>query len=360
MKVLLEPVEFRNGVRARNRLGLAPITSRQGNEDGSVSDADVAWLRQRAEGGFGIVTTCSSFVSRDGQGARGQLGIDDDTLIPGLSRLASTLREHGAVAVAQLYHAGLRADPALIGGRPWSASELDGEDGTRAATAGDIEGVIDAFGAAGRRAHEAGFDGVELHAAHGFLLTQFLSVVQNRRDDEWGGALENRARLVREVVRAIRARVPSSFLVGVRISPEDGGSAVGLDLDESVQVARWLVDDGADTIHLSLWRAQKYTTKRPSEHALPIFRGALDDEIVLAAAGAVWTRSEAEQLLELGADTVALGRAGILNPDWPLRVADPSWQPRRPPFTSGELREVGVTPPFLDYLRHRYGELVAD
>lgn len=359
MKRLLEPVVLGNGVRARNRVALAPMSSRQSNADGSLSEAELAWLAQRADGGFGIVTTCSTYVTKDGQGAHGQLGLYDDTLVPGLQRLASALRERGAVALVQLYHAGRRADPSLIGGRPLGPSEPEDGDGPRAATEADLRRVIDAFGSAARRAFDAGFDGIEIHAAHGFLLTGFLSVADNRRRDDWGGAIENRARLVREVTRSIRAHVPESFLVGVRLSPEDGGSARGLDLDESIQVARWLVEDGADYIHLSLWNAQRNTTKRPSEHPLESFRAALPD-VPLAAAGAVWTPDQAERLLELGADVVALGRSAILNPDWPRHAAEPGWQPRRPPLTPDELRPLGVTPPFLDYLRHRFGDLVAE
>src|SRR5690606_35508424 len=103
------------------------------------------------------------------------------------------------------------------------------------------------------RARRAGFDGVELHGAHGYLLSQFLSATMNRREDAWGGSFENRARLMREVVRAVRAAVPASFLVGVRLSPEDYFTARGLDLDENVTLAGLLADDGMDFLHLSLW-----------------------------------------------------------------------------------------------------------
>jgi 2,4-dienoyl-CoA reductase-like NADH-dependent reductase (Old Yellow Enzyme family) len=114
-----------------------------------------------------------------------------------------------------------------------------------------------------------------IHGAHGYLFTQFLSATQNHRSDEWGGPLEHRARLLRETVKAVRARVGPQMTVGVRLSPEDYGNARGLDLDESVQTARWLADDGADYIHLSLWHALANTAKRPEVHALPLFRAAL-------------------------------------------------------------------------------------
>jgi 2,4-dienoyl-CoA reductase-like NADH-dependent reductase (Old Yellow Enzyme family) len=357
MKQLLEPVRFRNGVVARNRVALAAMTNRQSHEDGSLGEDELRWLVRRAEGGFGIVTTCAAHVAKDGQGWPGQLGVFADVLLPGLTRLAGELRVRGALAFVQLYHGGLRADPALTGGELWSASEHEiGErPPVRAASEEDIRRVIDQFGEAGRRSHQAGFDGVEIHGAHGYLLTQFLSRTENRRSDAWGGPLPNRARLVREVTRAVRARVPDSFVVGVRLSPEDAGNAHGLDLDESVRVAQWLCEDGADYIHLSRPLALAPSQKRPQLHTLELFRPALPAETLLFVAGQIWTRAEADRLLELGADVVALARSAIVNPDWPHFAADPEWEPRRPPLTVEELRQLAVSPGFAEYLRRWQG-----
>jgi 2,4-dienoyl-CoA reductase-like NADH-dependent reductase (Old Yellow Enzyme family) len=204
---------------------------------------------------------------------------------------------------------------------------------------------------AAERSRRAGFDGVEIHGAHGYLFTQFLSATQNKRTDAWGGSLENRARLLRETMRAVRARVGSSFTVGVRLSPEDFGNAKGLDLDESLQVARWLADDGADFIHLSLWQSLKNTQKRPETNAIPLFRSVLPADVRVLAAGAIWTRAEAERVLALGADAAVLGRSAIANADWPLRAVDPEWQPRRPPFTIDALVTSGLSPRFAEYMR---------
>jgi 2,4-dienoyl-CoA reductase-like NADH-dependent reductase (Old Yellow Enzyme family) len=201
------------------------------------------------------------------------------------------------------------------------------------------------------RSRDAGFDGVEIHGAHGYLFTQFLSATQNRRTDAWGGPFEHRARLLRETMKAIRARVGAKFTVGVRLSPEDFGNARGLDLDESVQTARWLADDGADYIHLSLWHALDNTAKRPGEHAIPLFRAALPPDVRIFAAGAIWTRAEAEQVLAKGADAVVLGRSAIINGDWPLRARDPAWEPRRPPVTIAELQASGLSPVFAEHMR---------
>jgi len=317
MTTLFDPLEFRTGLTAPNRVVLAPMTNKQSNEDGSLGDDELHWLASRAQGGFGIVMTCAAHVAKDGQGWPGELGIFEDELLPGLRRLASALREHRAVSVVQIFHGGARADRVVSGTDPWSASE---GEGVRSATEEDLARVVRQFADAAGRAKAAGFDGVEIHGAHGYLLTQFLSASENRRTDSWGGSLEGRARLIREVARAVRDRTGRSFTVGVRLSPEDFGNAKGLDLDESVQTARWLAEDGVDFVHLSLWHALENTKKRPEEHALPIFRAALPFDVKLLVAGTIWTTGEAEDMLARGADGVALARAAIVNRDWPVRA----------------------------------------
>jgi 2,4-dienoyl-CoA reductase-like NADH-dependent reductase (Old Yellow Enzyme family) len=280
--------------------------------------------------------------------------------LPGLERLAAAVSKHGAIGLVQLFHGGARAPAALLGERPWSASEIPGDpENPRAATLEDIDRVIGQFKDAAVRAHRAGFAGVELHGAHGYLLCQFLSRF-NVRTDRWGGpAFENRARLLREVTRAVRAAVPASFVVGVRISPEDWGNAKGLDLDESLTLAGWLAEDGIDFLHISLWTAANNTIKRPEEHPIPLFRKAIPTDVPLFVAGKVWTRAEAQALLDLGADVVALGRAAIINPEWPLRVADASFTPKLPPATVADLLAADLSPRFVEYMR-RWKGFVAD
>jgi 2,4-dienoyl-CoA reductase-like NADH-dependent reductase (Old Yellow Enzyme family) len=347
---LFEPLSFRTGLTAKNRVVLAPMTNKQSHEDGSLSDAELRWLVSRGRGGFGTVETCAAHVAKDGQGWPGELGVFDDALLPGLRRLAAALRAEGATSFVQIFHGGIRADRSVSGVEPWSAS-ADPSVPCRAATEGDLDRVIGQFGDAAARAEAAGFDGVEIHGAHGYLLTQFLSVVQNHRSDRWGGSLENRARLAREVTREVRRRTKPAFTVLYRLSPEDYGNAKGLDVDESIQVARWLAEDGIDGLHLSLWRAFENTKKHPEAHPVPLFRAALPTDVRVLVAGSVWTRLEAEALLARGADGVALARAAIVNPEWPLRIRDQAWEPRRPPLTFAELLANELSPPFADYMR---------
>jgi 2,4-dienoyl-CoA reductase-like NADH-dependent reductase (Old Yellow Enzyme family) len=358
--MLLDPLTFRNGIRANNRAWLAPMTNQQSHADGTLSDAELEWLAMRAQGGFGVVETCAAHVAKDGQGWPGELGVFDDSLGPGLARLAAALAQHGSLGIVQIFHGGVRSPSALTGEQPWSAmaTSVPGAETPRAATIGDLTRVIAQFRDAAVRCHAAGFAGVELHGAHGYLLCQFLSSM-NTRTDGWGGSIEGRARLVREATRAVRSATPDRFLVGVRLSAEDFGNARGLDLDESARVARWLCEDGADFVHLSLWDWTQNSHKRPDQHPVSIFRAAIPRDVVLVAAGDVWTRADAEALIDKGASAVAVGRAAIANPDWASRVGQAEWVPRRPPLTRAELVARGLTPAFAETMR-RWKGFVAD
>ena len=363
MSGLFDRFRFRNGVIAPNRIALAPLTNQQSHPDGTLSDVELAWLVRRALGGFGIVTTCAAFVAQDGKAWPGELGVDRDDQVARLAELAAALRAGGALPMVQLFHGGTRAPSEISGSRPWSASEYvedrPGYEVPRAATEADLESAIEAFAAAAARCARAGFAGVELHGAHGYLLSQFLSTTMNTRSDRYGGSLEHRARLIRAVMQAVRARVPAELVVGVRLSPEDFGQAKGLDLDETVAVARWLCDDGADFIHLSLWRTERMTTKRPAEHAIPLFRAACPADVAIIAAGNLWTVADGQAALDRGADLIALGRAAIANPDWPREARGDGWEPRRPPLTIDELVARAASRDFAGYLRQFKG-FVAD
>jgi 2,4-dienoyl-CoA reductase-like NADH-dependent reductase (Old Yellow Enzyme family) len=354
---------LRSGLVIPNRIWLAPMTNGQSLPDGTLGEDEYHWLARRADGGYGLVATCAAHVAQDGKAWEGELGVDREADLPGLTRLAERLRRGGSAAIVQLFHGGVRASSKVSGQPVWSASswheEAPGFEVPRTATTDDIARVIEQFTGAALRAKAAGFDGVELHGAHGYLLCQFLSRMQNPRSDGWGGDNAGRARLIREVMRAVRARVGSRFTVGVRLSLEQGGQAKDLDLDESIEVARWLCEDGADFIHASLWDAAANSRKYADRHPLPMLREALPREVPVIACGGIWTRGDAEAAFARGADAIAIARAAIVNPDWPRHVADPTWQPRRPPLTRSELLDRAVSPRFANYLA-RWKNFVAD
>ncbi len=362
---MLSPLTLaRSGRVLRNRLVVAAMTNKQSNADGTLHDDELRWLARRAEGGFGIVTTCAAHVSPEGQGWEGELGVFDDAHIPGLRRLAGAIEGSGALSLVQLFHGGVRAPSSLTGQRPWSASSFslpgEGFEVPRAASAEEIERTVEAFGAAAARCEAAGFSGVELHGAHGYLLSQFLGSRSNQRDDAWGGpSIERRARFILAALDAARARTSERFVVGVRISPEI--EDIGVDLDESLQVARWLVEGGADFLHVSLWDAWKPSRKRPDspKPLTTLFREALPEGFPLMIAGGIWTPAQAAEIMAQGADLVAMARAAIGNPDWPRQAAEPGFEPARPPFSPERLRQSALSEAFVDYMR-RWPGFVTD
>ena len=347
------PLPLRGGRSLPGRLWLAALTNLQSPDGGRLSEAERAFLERRARGGMPVITTCAAYVHPDGQAWPGQLGVADDAQGDALRPLATGLAAHGAAGLVQLFHGGGRADPALTGQAAWSlsawADAATGGVAVAAASSDRLERAVVEHTHAALRVEAAGLAGVELHGAHGYLLSQGLSRTYNTRPDAWGGDLAGRARLLRACLRAVRAATGPGFVVGVRLSPEDMGQARGLDLDESLQVAAWLAEDGADFIHLSLWDCARTTNKRPDTHPLPLFRAAVGPEIALVAAGAIWDRADVEAVFAKGADAVAVGRAAIGQADWAQRILTGT-PIRRAPFPAAVLAEEGASQTFVDYL----------
>lgn len=354
MTQLFESVAFAAGPVMRNRFMLAPLTTTQSHEDGRASEDDFAWLPRLARGGFGLVTTCAAHVQAQGQGFPGQLGIFSDYHLEGLSRLAAAVKAEGGLAMVQLHHAGMRSPAALIGSAPVGPSD-DAAKGTRGLSSAEVERLAEDFVAAAARAERAGFDGVEIHGAHGYVLAQFLSAEMNRRTDRYGGSLENRARLLCDVVAGIRAHCRPGFLLGVRLSPE----RFGMKLAEMRLVAQRLMSAGLiDLLDMSLWDVFKEPEEE--EHRgrplLSFFTDLDRGRVRLAAAGKIMSGRDAARCLEAGVDVVVAGRAAILHHDFPNRVqADPGFAAVGLPVTAEYLRRAGIGEAFLKYLRDRPG-----
>ncbi|MCC5838747.1 MAG: NADH:flavin oxidoreductase [Opitutales bacterium] len=356
------PLTFpRAGRTMRNRIALAAMTNQQSGDDGLLSDDEYAWLVRRAEGGFGMVTTCAAHVHRTGRGWPGALGIDSDACLPGLTRLANGIREAGGLAIVQIFHGGARAPSALSGVQPLSASPgiLPGSgpsaESARAATTADLREIIGAFATAAHRAEQAGWDGVELHGAHGYLLAQFLSPLSNQRSDEWGGSYQNRLRFLRETLAAVKAAVSPRFIVGVRLSPENFSNQPPEVTLEAFETARRLQKDGVDFLHFSLWDCDACLRSNeggaPGPTLLSLAREAVAPACPLLVAGKIHTRADAERALSQGADAVALGRVAIAYPEWPRAIREEAFTPAQPPHAEESLRAAAVGPKFLAYLR---------
>lgn len=357
---LFTPFTFLNGRQTPNRIALAPLTNLQSHDDGTLSDNEYNWLVSRAREGFGLIITCAANVSKDGQGWQGELGIYDDAHLQGLTRLATGIKQYGSLAIAQIFHGGARSPESLIGTQPLSASAHQMPHAktpvpVREATADDIKRIINDFVQAAVRAEKAGFDGVELHGAHGYLIHQFLSKITNRRTDEWGGAFENHNRFLLSILKGIREKVSRSFIVGVRLSPEDKYTFEGIDFDESLALARILASEGADYIHLSPWDALKKPEKYPdgAKRLIEYFRDAVPT-MPLLVAGNIWDDADAELAIDLGADIVALGKAAIGNANWPT-LAKAQTDPLRPPYTVEYLLQQHLSPPFVEYMKRWKG-----
>lgn len=221
-------------------------------EDGSCTRKLTDMMVQLVEGGVGLIISGHAYVSREGQAGPGQLGIYDDALIPALAGMMAAVHQAGGKMALQLAHAGCNAAEALTGLPPLGPSVWEGEKGPRGreATLGDISRLVHAFGQAAERAKKAGFDAVQIHSAHGYLLSQFLSPFYNKRQDAYGGSIENRARMVLEVYDSIRKAVGPDFPVFIKMNARDFVEG-GMNAEEMVRVASLLEQAGMDAVELS-------------------------------------------------------------------------------------------------------------
>jgi len=346
---LFAPLAFAHGRPMHNRFVLAPLTNMQSHDDGTLGEDEFRWLTLRAEGGFGLTMSCATAVQRAGRGFPGQLGIWSDAHLPGLERLARAIGAAGSLSAVQLHHAGRRSPRELIGATPLAPWD-DAETGARALSTGEVEQAVEDFVLAAVRAEKAGFDGVELHGAHGYLLAQFLDAENNTRGDRYGGSFENRTRALFEIIDGVRARTGPDFQLGVRLSPERFGVTLA---EARLLAARVLGCGKVDYLDMSLWDC----FKQPEEaefHGRPLidwFAELPRGTTRLGVAGKIMDAATARRCLASGADCVLIGRGAILHHDFPRRARqDPRFASVARPVTQAYLREQGVGAAFMDYL----------
>lgn len=331
MPRLADPLDL-NAIRLPSRLVMAPMVTGLAEEH-AVSDALVAWYARRAATGLGLVIVESTAVDPDALLLPKLLGAWDDRFVPGLSLLAGAIHGAGVPAILQIVHGGARSWRADLSQPRLGPSEVPLLPGPppRTMTEAEVLSVIDAFAAAARRAQAAGFDGVEIHAAHYYLLSQFLSPFANHRSDRWGGTREGRARFVLETVRAVRRAVGPDFLIACRMHAVEFVEG-GLTAEDARWAAQALVEAGVDLLDASgigqssmgEWEGTRYlSTSSVLPKNLPggtfaPHAGRLREGlgVPLVAVGKLAEPGRAQAVLDAGqADMVALGRQLIADPD---------------------------------------------
>lgn len=347
MPTLLDPLTLR-GITLRNRIGVSPMC--QYSATGGLANTwHLVHLASRAVGGAGLVIAEATAVTPQGRISPYDLGLWNDTQVEPLARIVRALEEHGAAAGVQLAHAGRKASTR----RPWEGgatappsedgwedivapSALPFADGHLMPTALDeagIAGIVRAFVDAARRARAAGMQVIELHAAHGYLLHQFLSPFSNQRTDRYGGSFENRTRLVREVVQAVRGVWPERLPLFARLSATDWTDG-GWDIGQTVELSRLLKDDGVDLIDCSSGgNVAKARIPLAPGYQVPFAEQVRREAgIATAAVGLITEPAQADEIIRSGkADVVLMARELLRDPYWPLHAAQQLGQPGRWP-----------------------------
>ncbi|UOQ55915.1 NADH:flavin oxidoreductase/NADH oxidase [Leucobacter allii] len=332
--LLFQPIVLRE-LEIRNRLWVAPMCQYSAR-DGIVGDWHLQHLGGLARGGAGLVIMEATAVVSEGRISPRCPGIWDDAQLPGLERVVAAAHAHGARIGIQLAHAGRKGSthPSLPGFPDGSVPESEGGWTTvapsalafpglaepRALDAEELPGLVRAFADGAARAVAAGFDLVEIHAAHGYLLHEFLSPLSNRRTDDYGGDLAGRARLLREVVRAIRAEQPELPVI-VRISATDWTEG-GLDAEESTALAALIAADGADLVDVSSGANVPARIPVGPSYQVPLAQAVRRGPLPVGAVGLITSATQAEGILASGqADVILLGRPVLANPHLPIAWA---------------------------------------
>ncbi|WP_063563782.1 NADH-dependent flavin oxidoreductase [Paenibacillus sp. O199] len=331
-KNLFASFTFKNGITLRNRVVMAPMTTWASNDDYTISDDEVKYYKRRVKG-VGLVITGCTHVQPNGIGFTNEFAAYDDRFIPSLRKLADAAKSGGAPVVLQIFHAGNKALPDLTpNGDVVSSSAVETEATgfapsvmPRELSHDEILEVIHAFGETTRRAIEARFDGVEIHGAHGFLLQNFFSPFFNKREDQWGGSLENRLRfplaVIKEMKNVIENHATEPFILGYRISPDEHQEG-GLRMKDSYVLIDRLIEAGVDYVHASLADAlsSKPVDSQDKKTYLELIVEHVNSRVPVLAAGSMVTPDDVAKGLDKGLNLAVIGHALITEPDWVEKV----------------------------------------
>lgn len=360
----LQPYTFRNkDIKLKNRIVIPPMTERMSFEDGTVTSDETAYYAQHT-GGAGMFITAVANVNSLGKGFEGELSIADNRFLPGLNKLARSIQRNGTKAIVQIFCAGRMSSSAILRGKqPVSASDIPAlradSQKPRALSEDEIIQTIKDFGAATKRAIEAGFDGVELHGANTYLLQQFFSPHSNRRTDKWGGSLEKRMRfplaVIEEATQVIKQYANKPFLLGYRISPEEIEKP-GITLEDTLEFIDRLKETKIDYLHVSqgdVWRTS-LRDQNSSQIVNEVIRDRVAGAFPLIVVGSVKTPQEAEKASK-SFDMVALGHESLWEPKWVQKVENGDESAIRYSVSKEDLIDLGIQPSFMDQIAATMG-----
>ncbi|MFS3254926.1 NADH-dependent flavin oxidoreductase [Escherichia coli] len=326
---LFSPFMLTEKIKLRNRIVMAPMTTWSANPDGTISEQELEFYKRRSQN-VGLVITGCTYVTPSGIGFTHEFAAYDDRFINSLEKLAAAAKSGGAPAILQIFHAGNKAIPELVPNNDVisaSASSVKSGDfmkrvvQSREMTENEIQETIRAFGDVTKRAIKAGFDGVELHGAHGFLLQNFFSPLFNQRNDRWGGDLEGRMRfplaVLQEVKNVVYEYATKPFAIGYRISPEESATG-GLRIEDTYKLLDRLISSGISYIHTSLVSINdSYPVESPNgPRTIELILNHIAGRVPVIAAGKIRTPSQAQEAISTGLPLVAIGKGLVINPEW--------------------------------------------
>lgn len=326
---LFSPFMLTEKIKLRNRIVMAPMTTWSANPDGTISEQELEFYKRRSQN-VGLVITGCTYVTPSGIGFTHEFAAYDDRFINSLEKLAAAAKSGGAPAILQIFHAGNKAIPELVPNNDVisaSASSVKSGDfmkrvvQSREMTENEIQETIRAFGDVTKRAIKAGFDGVELHGAHGFLLQNFFSPLFNQRNDRWGGDLEGRMRfplaVLQEVKNVVYEYATKRFAIGYRISPEESATG-GLRIEDTYKLLDRLISSGISYIHTSLVSINdSYPVESPNgPRTIELILNHIAGRVPVIAAGKIRTPSQAQEAISTGLPLVAIGKGLVINPEW--------------------------------------------
>lgn len=326
---LFSPFMLTEKIKLRNRIVMAPMTTWSANPDGTISEQELEFYKRRSQN-VGLVITGCTYVTPSGIGFTHEFAAYDDRFINSLEKLAAAAQSGGAPAILQIFHAGNKAIPELVPNNDVisaSASSVKSGDfmkrvvQSREMTENEIQETIRAFGDVTKRAIKAGFDGIELHGAHGFLLQNFFSPLFNQRNDRWGGDLEGRMRfplaVLQEVKNVVYEYATKPFAIGYRISPEESVTG-GLRIEDTYKLLDRLISSGISYIHTSLVSINdSYPVESPNgPRTIELILNHIAGRVPVIAAGKIRTPSQAQEAISTGLPLVAIGKGLVINPEW--------------------------------------------